>query len=739
VRVSRPLAVVACVLVVALGPHARASAPDGRVVVVTLPGFDWDAFDHAKTPSLHALIDDGAVAAVSVRSVVTGSTPVRGYLTLGAGGRAYADAMAQPRRDEPPEQVALPASAPFENGTAGEAMARRVAHPRSGAIVAPDVPSLDELGKQYSYGTRVGALGEELARRGLTRAVVAAADVAATPRTADMRRGAVLSIVDGSGTVDIGQVDALLAPDPAAPFGVRTDVTRFTSAVARALSGARVIVVEPGETLRADEFALDATQDEARLQRTHALERADELIGRVAALLSSRDVLYVVGVSSPLVDTDDHLTLAVAHGAGIGRGWLTSPTTHRASLVTLTDVAPTLLAHIGIATPDRMSGTPMRSVASSAPDRLATLHALDIEAQFGDVFQGVFAKMLVLILALALVALGGVLVARLRLVRLVVWLSFAALTVPPAAYVVRLAGVDRLGIVGATIASIVLVAAVATLAHAAGATAWKTALVGVAVSFAITTADLLAGAPLQLNNVFGYSPISAGRFYGNSNIEYAVLTATALIGVFAILELRAARRIPLWAPAALCAVVVIEGLPQFGADFGGVIASVPAIAVAYAAASRRAVRVRRVLVWGASGAVAAAGAMLVDAARPANVRTHLGRFAGRVLSGGAPDAFALVQRKAQSNIGLLGSAWIWTVPVAIAAYALLRWKSPEQLDATIRDRRMVCAGVAGTLVAGVLGFAVNDTGIWVLGMMLAYAVPFFVLLVVEKLDEPRTR
>src|SRR5439155_27253788 len=98
-------------------------------------------------------------------------------------------------------------------------------------------------------------------------------------------------------------------------------------------------------------------------------------------------------------------------------------------------------------------------------------------------------------------------------------------------------------------------------------------------SFAITTSDLIAGAPLQVNNVFGYSPVSAGRFYGNSNIAFAVLIATTLLGVFGILELTRAPRIRVWSVAVLVGVVALQGLPQFGADFGGVAASVPAMLV----------------------------------------------------------------------------------------------------------------------------------------------------------------
>src|SRR5712692_2812746 len=181
VRVQRRVAAVACVVVAlmtSLGPRASAAERSGRVVIVTLPGFDWSTFQRANVPSLRALIDNGAVAAMSIRSVLNGSTPIRGYLTMGAGNRAYTPPVLPPRHDEQTGQLALPASALFENGTAAAAMSRRVEHPRTGAVVTPDVPALDALGKEQSFGTHVGALGSELVRHRIARAVVVAGDLA---------------------------------------------------------------------------------------------------------------------------------------------------------------------------------------------------------------------------------------------------------------------------------------------------------------------------------------------------------------------------------------------------------------------------------------------------------------------------------------------------------------------------------------------------------------------------------
>jgi hypothetical protein len=306
------------------------------------------------------------------------------------------------------------------------------------------------------------------------------------------------------------------------------------------------------------------------------------------------------------------------------------------------------------------------------------------------------------------------------------------LAVPPVAYLVRAAPVYRLGVVGAGVLIVAVVAAVATAALVVAVDAWKAGIALAGMAFAVTMGDLLVGAPLQVNNVFGYSPISAGRFYGDSNIAFAILVATTFIGLFAVLELRRANTLRAWAIGVIAVVIVLQGLPQIGADFGGVAASVPAALVAYAVARRRRVRVARLIAWAAVGGAAALGVALLDAARPAPSRTHLGRFAADLISGRGSEVFDVISRKVQSNFGLLGSAWSWTLlSAAVVLFVLVRTGALRDL---IARRRMAAAGIAGTLVAGIVGFAVNDTGIWVLGMALAYAVPAVVLLSLGSTD-----
>jgi hypothetical protein len=186
--------------------------------------------------------------------------------------------------------------------------------------------------------------------------------------------------------------------------------------------------------------------------------------------------------------------------------------------------------------------------------------------------------------------------------------------------------------------------------------------------------------------------------------------------------------------------VAVIGLPSLGRDFGGVLAALPGFALLGMLLTRtRVTVVRAVAVLGA--AVLAVGTVAVlDWLRPADERTHLGRFVEQVLSG---EALTVVLRKAQANLDiLLGSPLVWTLPGAlVAAVWLLRrggWlrthRTPDggtQLPGGLRagDVAALRAGLLAVGVSLLLGAAVNDSGVAVPATAAALLVPLLVWLV----------
>lgn len=715
-------------------PAARAQAPE-RVVMISLPGTMWSDFERGGLPNLEALMR--SIAALSARTASRAPDITRGYLTWGAGNPSYVPP------DDPDNHLALESDARFMGGTAGEAAGRRTGLSSPGEIVHLGIARLQEFQNSRLYGAEIGSLGEALREAGVARAVVSAADLAADPRPEEMRRGAVLALMDAAGSVDHGALDGLLRPEPSAPFGVATDPEAFARAARRALDSSHVVLLDPGETSRADEYTGLVVPDRVGTIRRAALERTDEIVGRLRDLLTPRDMVLVLGPSGPTgTSFKEHLVPMGAwgrrpDGGTFDRGWLTSPTTGRDGMVVLSDVGPTVLRAMDVAAPDPMIGTPAAQGGSRA-DGVTQLVELDRASSVRESFAAqafwVIAIVLSLLAILAFVVFWG---RRRRWHRLLVAVAYFCLAIFPAAHLIRAFEYWHVGVLGSHLILYGVAAAVAVAASFVPGPRWAGGVGLLVLSALLYASDVALGGPLQVNGVFGHSPLVAGRFYGVSNPGYTILFSSALIGLTGLAELGGRRRLPLWAVFGLVLLLPITGLPSMGADFGGLLAGLPAVGIAIALGRGWPIRWRTIVLFAAVAVAAAIGLSFIDLLRPPEARTHLGRFAELIVSGDVGELGMVIQRKGTSALNSLTvTRWTYFIPVGLAVLALLLHRPRGVLRDVLPHRPLLRAGLWGTVVAGVLGFAVNDSGISIPALALAFAVPFLVLVAVDAV-EPR--
>jgi hypothetical protein len=163
---------------------------------------------------------------------------------------------------------------------------------------------------------------------------------------------------------------------------------------------------------------------------------------------------------------------------------------------------------------------------------------------------------------------------------------------------------------------------------------------------------------------------------------------------------------------------------MWGADVGGALAAVPAFALVAAGLCGWRLRWRTIAAWGVVAVAVVLVLGLLDLRRDSADRTHFGRLLERIESQGAEGLVTVIERKATVNLrSLQGSVWRFALVPVIVGAVLLAWRAPGKVRDVLTafpSLRKVAAGVALGLF---LGYAVNDSGIAVPGMMVAVMVP----------------
>jgi hypothetical protein len=239
-----------------------------------------------------------------------------------------------------------------------------------------------------------------------------------------------------------------------------------------------------------------------------------------------------------------------------------------------------------------------------------------------------------------------------------------------------------------------------------------TIIVAAVISVAAFTVDAALGAVMQPGSLINSRPIFGLRWYGFGNVTFAGYASAGLLlaGYIAHRCLATGRR-----AAALVAVgvigfgiVICEGWPSMGSDFGGVIALTPAVLWLMLALSGARITWLKVLAIGGAAVLAVAVISVLDWLGGPDRRTHLGNFVQRILDG---DALDVISRKA------LASAETIAAPVGIGSLligvllwiVIFRFVVPR----ISTDFTTVRSTLIAALIVAILGTVLNDGGIFV--------------------------
>ncbi|GAA3624692.1 hypothetical protein [Microlunatus ginsengisoli] len=499
--------------------------------------------------------------------------------------------------------------------------------------------------------------------------------------------------------------------------------------------GAALAAARPDGSLAAyatvAQFRAGGAKPACPITLVDAGDAADAL---VAELADRSDVTVILTGIGPDAGSDDPGTQVVYRLGTTIPGWLTSDSTRREGIVTLTDLTATLIDFGGgaAATSAAVDGSPFAVDPDDLSVRGIERHLAAVTALSDAVVSGYLA---VGVGGAVLLAVFGVALWRRRwpLARLIMTVGTITAAAMMLTGSVPWQGLRHPGLAVGLVAA--GWAGALTLA-ALGLSRWlrvPAAIAGAGLTVAAFTADAALGAVMQPGSLLNSRPILGLRWYGFGNVTFAAYAAAGLLlAGYVAHRLRTNGR-PRLAVVAVAAIgfgiVLCEGWPSMGTDFGGVIALTPPLLwLLFALAiDRPDARVSwpRLALAGVGAVVLVAIISVLDWRRGPGARSHLGNFVQRIIDG---DAFDIVVRKGVASVDTIVSP-LGLISLAIGVplwIGMLRWAVPRVATAYSTIRPVVIAGLA----VAILGTLLNDGGIsvWLTATgMYAITVAWFVL------------
>jgi hypothetical protein len=339
--------------------------------------------------------------------------------------------------------------------------------------------------------------------------------------------------------------------------------------------------------------------------------------------------LIVTGIGPPAGSRDPSLQALYVLPATAG--WLTSPSTRRDGIVNLTDLTATLIAAGGRTegSPARVDGSAFKLrtqivTATAAQDHLKAVAALSDAAVRADAALGVGGAILLVVLIVSVTA-GRLAVAR----PILQWGTVLPATMLLTGAVPWNATRWPVLVLLATLAGWSIALTVAVLAGAK-CLRMPFAMVAAAVTVTAFTVDAALGGVLEPGSMLNSRPVNGGRWYGFGNVTFAVYAAATLVLVgYLAHRLRATghRRAALIPVAVIgFGVLVCEGWPSMGADFGGVLALTPALLWLLLVLADIPITWPKLIAIAGSALLLVAAISWLDWRRGPTARTHLGKL-----------------------------------------------------------------------------------------------------------------
>jgi hypothetical protein len=456
----------------------------------------------------------------------------------------------------------------------------------------------------------------------------------------------------------------------------------------------------------AEEFLANGMQSTCPITIVDAGPLSDQIITELA---NRKDITLIVTGVGPDAGSDDP-SLQVIYRLGTTLpGWLTSASTRRDGIVTLTDLTRTLIEFGSPESSAAVDGSPFgvynaELSVDGIDAKINSVAALSDAAPIGYLTVGLLGAALFVIMVIwvlrgqfglpkLILTLGGILLASMMLTGALPWQYSSS----PGLFVSILV----CGWLAILTVLALLVGRIVDVPDIIAATA---------LTVAAFTIDAALGAVMQPGSLLNSRPIFGLRWYGFGNVTFAGYASAGLLlaGYIAHRCLTTDRRGRAVAAVAVIGfgIVICDGWPSMGSDFGGVIALTPAVLWLMLALSGIKLTWPKLLAIGGAAVLAVTVISVLDWRRGPDRRTHLGNFVQRIIDG---DALDVVSRKAVASaetfVSIMGIA---SLLIGVVLWIVIfRYVIPRISPGFTTVRSTVIA----VLIVAIVGTLLNDGGI----------------------------
>lgn len=626
--------------------------------------------------------------------------------------------------------------------------------PKNSQVIFPYLKNVENLNTDNEYNAIPFSLGETIHKSGLKTAVIGNADIGidntflnSKNRYFSPNRSFAQLLLDADGKADYGDVSTdILKKDNNYPYGVKTDNDKVFKKFIEYYKNADVIQVALGDIDRLENIKQNLSKFRYELYKQNILKNNDQLIGNILKTIDSNTeiILITPTPSSDSLEMNQQLTPVILRSSYLNHGLITSGTTHRQGIIVNTDVTVSILDYLKAIdlTKDRyinFSGQvvkvyPKYTGGQTSYDKLKFMNDLNDRIVFNTTQRvytlATYVYYVVIFMLLALIYMWfryKKTIKTQKVSGVIENLLVSIIFVPVSMLLLPLFKPMNLFF---SYFYIILITIIFT------AIAKKTLkdtlmcfIVGTVLEVVLLIVDVFTGSYLLQNCPLGYDPQLGARYFGLGNEVMGVLLGATILATTLIMDRVKSDKnrniAKLFSVAIYLFIIFILTYPGLGTKAGGAITAVAGFGIVIFKLYGKKVTWKHVaaIIVGIVGLLLAM--IVIDISHKGGAQSHIGRAAELIKSGGAIQAWYIIERKLSTNLKLINhSRWTYILIFSLITLAVMF----RFLKDIFQKHSYAYIGFIGIIVTALVGLVFNDSGVIACATSITYAIALVIYL-----------